>query len=421
MRIESRVVFLCKIARQLLIVIGGVLAVAACSDGGGGFHLPFDLVDTKFYAVDTADFNGDGATDIVFTDRLVYFRWELNYPDWDEDWMTTTETVIYLQDPDVPGSFLRQSPHRLVSEVFSIAAGDLDLNTIPDIAVTQTGNNAAGVFIQDLGSPGQFLPRIDFNATYYPRAVALGELNGDGVNDMAVAGNNLALLLNDAVSPGSAFSRIFLDVAALSSVAIADINGDDTADLAVTTGNTVMVLLQEPAPSVPGNFSKSSSYPTGVGAADVAIADLNGDSLPDLAVANRGDTNGSVSVLMQAPFPGGTFLAADQYLTGIQSVAVKIGDLNADSLLDLAVANNDETGGSVSVLLQDQLTQGVFSAAVNYPGMRGPYDIAINDMNGDGLNDLVVADKSSDPYQWPYIRYQDINNPGSFLDPVHLP
>ena len=72
----------------------------------------------------------------------------------------------------------------------------------------------------------------------------------------------------------------------------------------------------------------------------------------------------------------------------------------------------------MSVLLQDSLTQGLFHAAVNYPGERGPNDVAIADMNGDGFSDLVVADKNSDIKAWPYIRYQDVDNPGTFLEPV---
>ena len=181
-------------------------------------------------------------------------------------------------------------------------------------------------------------------------------------------------------------------------------------------------LGKRSGPPMPSHYEDAQcAIAAGSGAADVAIGDLNGDSLPDLAVANRGNTNGSVSVHMQDSLATGTFQPGMHYLTGVNSQAVVIDDLNSDALPDLAVANNDREGGSVSVLLHDALNRGVFLAADDYPGMRGPNDIATDDMNGDGLVDLVVADKCTRPEERPYMRQQDINNPGNFLYPVPLP
>ena len=98
-----------------------------------------------------------------------------------------------------------------------------------------------------------------------------------------------------------------------------------------------------------------------------------------------------------------------------------IDDLNDDYLPDLAAANNAGDGGSVSVLLQDAMNQGVFLEAENYPGMQGPNDIATADTNSDGLTDIIVADKCSRSDMQSYIRLQDIRNPGSFLYPVPMP
>ena len=78
--------------------------------------------------------------------------------------------------------------------------------------------------------------------------------------------------------------------------------------------------------------------------------------------------------------------------------------MNNDAVPDLAVANNDHDGGSVSVLLQNNLLPGVFLAPDNHPGLLGPDDMATEDVNGDGLADLVVADKCSDSGERPYNR-----------------
>src|SRR2546422_4768977 len=78
------------------------------------------------------------------------------------------------------------------------------------------------------------------------------------------------------------------------SVAIGDLNGDGRPDLAVANLNssTVSVLLGNGA----GGFGAKSDFTTGASPLSVAIGDLNGDGSPDLAVANLNPT--TVSVLL---------------------------------------------------------------------------------------------------------------------------
>ncbi len=82
------------------------------------------------------------------------------------------------------------------------------------------------------------------------------------------------------------------------SVAIGDLNGDGEADLAVANhdDNTVSVLLNEGS----GRFGTAVTYGVGSGPQSVAIGDLNGDGKADLAVATQGSYRnpGTVSVLL---------------------------------------------------------------------------------------------------------------------------
>jgi len=384
-------------------------------------------------AVTTPDLNADGASDIVFTqhiENLKITNIDLDDNSADTKSLISSQVVIYLQDPFTAGGF-RRSPDipilpktevkTVYRELLAVADGDLDDDGIIDIAVPKKGMSVVGVLPQDPGNPGTFLQLRNFLAPLAPVDVAIGDLNGDGINDMAVAGADLSLLLNDPTSPGNVFNELALGVGNVTSVAIADIDGDGRSDLATTMGNSVIVLLQDPAPAFPGTFTASRPYAAGADAADVAIGDLNGDSLPDLAVASRGNTDGSVSVHIQDSAQVGKFLPGVDYQTGENSQKVRIHDLNNDALPDLAVANNDNDGGSVSVLLQNDFLPGVFLAPDNYPGLLGPEDIATEDVNGDGLADLVVADKCYDSRERPYIRYQDRDRPGSFLPPAYLP
>ncbi len=78
------------------------------------------------------------------------------------------------------------------------------------------------------------------------------------------------------------------------SVAVGDFNGDGIPDLAIANydDNTVSVLLGKGD----GTFQAQTTYGTGTGPDSVAVGDFNGDGIPDLAVAN--DDDNTVSVLL---------------------------------------------------------------------------------------------------------------------------
>src|SRR5262245_50159569 len=107
---------------------------------------------------------------------------------------------------------------------------------------------------------------------------------------------------------------------------------------------------------------KITNYPTGISPSSVAIGDLNGGGQLDLVAANiGGDVSanplpaGTVSVLLGNG--GGTYSAATPYPTGsVIPLSVAIADLNGDSKLDLAVANYGDplsfaSVGTISVFL----------------------------------------------------------------------
>jgi hypothetical protein len=119
------------------------------------------------------------------------------------------------------------------------------------------------------------------------------------------------------------------------SVAVGDFNGDGTPDLAVandTFSGTVSVLLG----NGDGTFQAARNFAAGSYPYSVAVGDFTGDGTLDLAVAN--DTfSGTVSVLLGNG--DGTFQAARNYAAGARPKSVAVGDFNGDGTLDLAVAN----------------------------------------------------------------------------------
>jgi hypothetical protein len=183
-------------------------------------------------------------------------------------------------------------------------------------------------------------------------------------------------------------------------VAIGDVNGDGEPDVVVAneSDSTVSVLLNTTATgSNTPSFAAKVDFPTGTSPYSVAIADLNGDGKPDLAVANVGTS--TVSVLLNTTATGATtpsFAAKVDFPTGAAPYAVAIDDLNGDGKPDLAIA--DEGASTVSVLLSMTAagaTTPSFAAKLDFPTGTSPESVAIADVNGDGKPDLAIVDTSA--------------------------
>jgi len=219
-----------------------------------------------------------------------------------------------------------------------------------------------------------------------PISVAVGDFNGDGKPDLAVASgftNNVSILLGNG--DGTFAAAVNYAVGSNSqSITVGDFNGDGKPDLAVTNfgTNNVSILLG----NGDGTFAAAVNYAAGVAPYSVAVGDFNGDGKPDLVVANVG---GNVSVLLGNG--DGTFAAAVSYAAGAVPVFVAVGDFNGDGKLDLVVAN--QNSNNVSILLGNG--DGTFAAAVNYAVANVSYSVAVGDFNGDGKLDLAVTDNNS--------------------------
>jgi hypothetical protein len=405
-----------KLQAQPLLVTSLLVALAGCGGGsssGNNSKTPI----LNYQSVITGDLNHDDKLDIAacVTSTSVGPIIE-NY------------VAVYLQDAANPGTFQPPAHYTVAGTCEAIAMGDLNSDGQPDLVAANLNMDNVSVLLQDGTGSGHFLRAANYPAGTGPCALAIGDLNGDGKPDIAVAGYDVAILFQNPNSPGTfmAPTTLYIPWGAPNSVATADLNGDGNADLVAPTVGNVAVFLQDPA--MPGNFFSAVGYSAGVQPWGVVVGDLNADGRPDIAVANFGPPNqqsdASVSILLQNPSAPGTFLAPANYATARLSTAVQIADLDGDGHPDLAVANDGALlttcppncimlGSGVSVLLQDPANSGAFLPATNY----APFDstesvrsVAIGDMNGDGKPDLVLA-----YYDKIVIRFQDPNAPGKFL------
>src|SRR2546427_339973 len=131
-----------------------------------------------------------------------------------------------------------------------------------------------------------FIARGDFAAGTHPQAVAVGDFNGDGRPDLAVANSGssaVSVLLGNGDGTFQT-ARTFTAGSGPQTVAVGDVNGDGRPDLAVANSgsNTVSVLLG----NGDGTFQAARTFAAGTTPSSVALGDVNGDGRPDLAEAN---------------------------------------------------------------------------------------------------------------------------------------
>jgi len=176
--------------------------------------------------------------------------------------------------------------------------------------------------------------------------------------------------------------------------ATGDIDGDGHIDLVVTDvdADSAFLLLQDPANR--GRFLAPRLLASAQGLYDVAIADLNGDAAPDVAVASSLKDSRRLLLLYQDPGQRGSFRpAVDLAVPGSSTTAVAAGDVDGDGRADLLMAIALETSGYTPNLVLGvslQLSDGSLGPVTTLAPQAGlnVVRLAIADYDGDGRNDL---------------------------------
>ncbi|MBL8896307.1 MAG: VCBS repeat-containing protein [Planctomycetes bacterium] len=255
-----------------------------------------------------------------------------------------------------------------------VAAGDLDADPRDDLIVGREGlplSGGAGLAVVRNGGAAIDLAIPAPHPTQIAR-VALGDLDGDGDLDLAALarGGSDAVLLFAGDGAGAlvfAGSLALASSGLASSLALADLDGDGRNDLAAVQpalfppAQTLRVFRRtSTGPLSPALFTLAPDLATsGTLAIDLAVGDVEGDSIPgqlarlELAHANAGDG----TVTLRHGYTGSAFLSSSSPTVGTNPVAVALGDLNGDGCDDLVVANQGSNDVTVVLSTPTSLAQ----------------------------------------------------------------
>lgn len=254
--------------------------------------------------------------------------------------------------------------------------------------------------------PEVFTPPDTYVVGIYPWKLAAGDIDGDGLPDLVVSdtdGHAVWLLLQNPGDKGKFLSPQKLAGATnIYDAALADLNGDEAPDIAIadrlTDSNQIMLLYQNPAQR--GTFLPAVDLVLPGTPSNLATGDLNDDGRADLFMwlylASSGYTpNGELAISLQQSdgTPGPVVQLAPQ--TGRNVGLLAIADYNGDGRNDLFAfftPFSSDYDAKLTVLLQES-QPGTFSTPVDtsLAGIKGIDDAAVADLNGDGRPDVAVV------------------------------
>ncbi len=352
------------------------------------FSNPEFLTGDQPLAVATGDLNDDGAIDMVV----------LNYS-YDDYPPQGGNISVLLSRGD--GTFTDDVQYAVGDRPRSVAIGDLDGDGDLDLVVANQHNkyNTEGISLLLNRGDGTFDENVFIEGGDHPWSIAVGDLDGDGDLDLAVAnavGDNISVLLNNG---NATFADHVLYAAGDGpvSIVIGDVDGDGDFDLATANfrSDNVSILFN----NGDGTFVDATYFGNDLWTPNsIIFGDLDGDMDLDFAVVNKYKN----SVAVHLNHGDGTYAIDVHYDTGIRPVSLAIGDLNSDGKPDLIVANaNTDFDGyawfdvdNISVLLNRG--DGTFFDDITFEAGATPYSVAVDDLDGDGYLDVAVANLVGD-------------------------
>lgn len=315
------------------------------NNGTGTFGPKTDFaIAAQAQAVAAGDFDGDGKMDLVVTLNDSQLSFAL---------LTGTGTGRFNAPVYFPNTSGFDSPAVIATDLNN--DGKLDLVILHSIGCfTVPCTTAHSVTVLLGNGNGTFQPAQEIDVGLVPHAMAVGDFNRNGIQDLAIGGEDTELRILLGVGDGTFVLQSIVQLvpggdifSACNDVDVADFNGDGIQDLVVPLGNGRgnAILIGN------GNGTFQVTLPITINETfaplNLAVADYNRDGFADIARAMGDGTNGLIEIL----HGNGTFQPPVSYLvpppqSSIGGIFITSSDFNGDGKPDIAL----EVGGASPAL-----------------------------------------------------------------------
>jgi hypothetical protein len=298
---------------------------------------------------------------------------------------------VYVQlDPGKPVEL------NIIADVIKETEGTVSF-TLSDFKfdnVQYTGTLDFDVFVY--AATNLFGPAVKVSEMNYPYIsdVALGDFNGDGLNDIAAISSKdnspVYMFFQGPDHKISGMSTLALDQPAYSLVAD-DFTGDNLSDLLISQSyytNTLDLYRQLNPVTIPP-FSKTN-ISSGYGIEGLTLSDINKDGLGDVVGYSSDPLIGFYYELMYQS-PSGCLSTPVRFKPPYGGFRFALGDVNGDGLPDIVTIAFNKT--PIIEVSKGTPSGFAFDYTIPLAGF-GPEGIAVGDVNGDGLEDVVLT------YNW---------------------
>lgn len=335
-----------------------------------------------------ADLDGDGRLDFLLACDGVPF------------------VEVHWGDAAAPTGFLAPQVVPVGGNPASVLVADLDLDGQAELICPVAG--ALGIVHRDLAVRNFSAPLLlPTGPGPGPTAVAVGDLDGDGRPDLAVA-TGLPDVRLYFQSPGQLPGALafdppveFLAPLAARALAIGDLDGDGHPDLALADPAADGLAVYVRAPLEPRVFLPLGESPLG-GGAQLALADLDRDGALDVVAADPGGLTLTINARRQKLWLPSNFrlaLAGSADGSAARQPSVAVGDLDRDGRPDLVCTSADGAGVVAFLQARDAWPLGPETwRTFVFPHLleAGSRALAVGDVDRDGRPDLVTAGRSVD-------------------------